>query len=1061
VALAIAVTTWQLGAPPAHARTAPSTVSSTNFDSGIREDNAPLVAFLAPHDGRALNVPVLHVRALVAAFKPDRQKSFVFNGQLRPGRNAGRISHVDIALNNILVDRIDIEECRREVLVDSRIDVGQLPDGPHTLMVTAFQGNRRAEISRSASATVVLDRTLPQAERNLIEQAATPTPFACFSVNSEEDDEQEAGKGQDEDRVGPGPFELKGRLVLGRGGDGVDLSQDRVVIALGPHLTVLEAGMLLCETRGDDRRKCEFEDPSQPVVQKVELEQKNDGRWEFKIEGGPLSAEVDTFYLRIGNDWGGIDLRSGEVLVDLRLALDTSRQAQGLIGLGGGSVETTDAAGVRIRLDVPAGALTRDTLITVTPLLVAPLADPSTALHPGVKFEPEGLVFSQAATLTLDFSASGQVVTGDHVVFIYTSPLITFPLPREVDPAAQTLTARLRHFSTAGAGTPTGATIDPVWAAAALAATTPLTLSEIESLVVLAGLQQQLGCTANCIDLALLVKRVVAALGSLNASPLVQIVEIRSDQVPGRRANFLPGGSGADGLPYIMVGAREDGRLYVAATVQPLLPEVGLFPLAAGLRKTGESSVPAAPFTGNTLTISRELGITPRTVDYDVVVGVDTDQDGVLTGDEIVHSMGTVKAVSRVAFETARTTLAAISFPGSLVAPYAASILLGFLSNTSPVLLPLSEPPIAEATEQISFNQPLLSHNTGVLWDPNGTATIRQFIFDSQGFLSGQLLGSNAFANEVIVDTLQGHVLAIVQFFVANPSVTVHDFTFSAAKGVSFGPEFGLTGVSPFLGIAGSRFTGSVTPRVRRTGQSVFLESVQVAGKVKDLYDFQFELGSINALGAIVQAGFPTLGNGNHGQIFRTVVDIDGTRTDIPFDFCAAGAARLCANFTGSVTLAGQVTLLSHADFPLVHPSLFEDTRISAFVSVEVLVDSEGGVKATVRQATGTGTYIQGADLTGCGRPPETSSGNIVGATIGFDDVFFELSFDFAGTETSTTCTETLTSPFDSGGMAEGTLTGTPVFSNGSLIAIDFNRTTTRTTTQGSREKITTGRLVP
>src|SRR6185436_19624714 len=103
--------------------------------------------------------------------------------------------------------------------------------------------------------------------------------------------------------------------------------------------------------------------------------------------------------------------------------LDMSHQAQAMIGTGGGTIETVDAAGVIIRLQIPASALTADTLIKVTPLLSSPLPDTSAALRPGVKFEPEGLQFAEPATLTMDFSATNQTIGNQHSLFLLTSPL--------------------------------------------------------------------------------------------------------------------------------------------------------------------------------------------------------------------------------------------------------------------------------------------------------------------------------------------------------------------------------------------------------------------------------------------------------------------------------------------------------------------------------------------------------------------------------------------------------------------------------------------------------------
>ena len=61
--------------------------------------NAPLVTLLTPRDGAALNATTLRIQALVAAYKPHPKKSFVFNGEVVAGKNAGRISSVELAID--------------------------------------------------------------------------------------------------------------------------------------------------------------------------------------------------------------------------------------------------------------------------------------------------------------------------------------------------------------------------------------------------------------------------------------------------------------------------------------------------------------------------------------------------------------------------------------------------------------------------------------------------------------------------------------------------------------------------------------------------------------------------------------------------------------------------------------------------------------------------------------------------------------------------------------------------------------------------------------------------
>lgn len=139
--------------------------------------------------------------------------------------------------------------------------------------------------------------------------------------------------------------------------------------------------------------------------------------------------------------------RHGSLLVALHPTVDVAFRREALIGAEGGTIETVDSTGVVMRLDVPAGALTQDTRITMTPLVTSPLAGDTGALHPGVTFEPEGLTFAVAATLTFDFTATNAPLAAGDAIFLLTSPLTMVPVYGPVDLAARTVTAHVRHFS--------------------------------------------------------------------------------------------------------------------------------------------------------------------------------------------------------------------------------------------------------------------------------------------------------------------------------------------------------------------------------------------------------------------------------------------------------------------------------------------------------------------------------------------------------------------------------------------------------------------------------------
>jgi hypothetical protein len=148
-------------------------------------------------------------------------------------------------------------------------------------------------------------------------------------------------------------------------------------------------------------------------------------------------------------------------------------------------VQTTDASGIQIRLQVPAGALARNTTITLTPLASSPLPNASSVMQFGIQFEPDGLRFALPATLTLDFSASRESVSARTGIFLLTAPLTTLPIYGTADPVTKTVTGRLYHFSSTDSGSGDSALMDlKVWADVLMTGGAS-TLAELESAVAL------------------------------------------------------------------------------------------------------------------------------------------------------------------------------------------------------------------------------------------------------------------------------------------------------------------------------------------------------------------------------------------------------------------------------------------------------------------------------------------------------------------------------------------------------------------------------------------------
>jgi hypothetical protein len=336
---------------------------------------------------------------------------------------------------------------------------------------------------------------------NRIEQAATPRAFRSISFSN---------------NPGKANLNLNGEIILGEESDSLNPVSDRLVIALGPSVTVLEPGSM--RPSGQSNRVWTYQNPSHPSIRKVILQRHSDQSWQFEISTCVSLPENRRFYLRIGNDWGGINLNTREMLLQMQFALNFAFQSQAMIGSAGGTVQATDTSGVVISLNIPPGALAEETFITATPLESSALIAPSGALHPGVKFQPEGLQFARPATLTFDFSATDRQITNKDFIFLMTSPMTMLPLYGSANPATKTLSALVHHFSGVQPGPGGPAFSDPAaWANAALASGQNLTLEELQSIAALAAVQQQQGCQQDCIDGGLLTQRATESITALVA----------------------------------------------------------------------------------------------------------------------------------------------------------------------------------------------------------------------------------------------------------------------------------------------------------------------------------------------------------------------------------------------------------------------------------------------------------------------------------------------------------------------------------------------------------------
>lgn len=129
--------------------------------------------------------------------------------------------------------------------------------------------------------------------------------------------------------------------------------------------------------------------------------------------------------------------------IPIAFTLDTGHAQSANVTGAGASLSATGADGTTYTLDVPAGALTVPTKLTLTPLQDVSIAGAKAAWQVGVELQPQGTAFLQAVTLTIDTpqsspsSAAIAFVTSDGTRYV----------PMATGTSGSTFTAELEHFS--------------------------------------------------------------------------------------------------------------------------------------------------------------------------------------------------------------------------------------------------------------------------------------------------------------------------------------------------------------------------------------------------------------------------------------------------------------------------------------------------------------------------------------------------------------------------------------------------------------------------------------
>ena len=153
----------------------------------------------------------------------------------------------------------------------------------------------------------------------------------------------------------------------------------------------------------------------------------------------------------INNTGGSTDslLTDPDNPINVSVQLDTRFSQTALISTDGGQLSAEDAAGNRFTLDIPAGALTTDTEITMTPVSAIDGLPFTNGLVAAVQFQPDGLFLYEEAILTIESAQAIPVENQIHFGYLGDGRDLHLAIP---GPDFSKIQIRVPHFSGFGVG---------------------------------------------------------------------------------------------------------------------------------------------------------------------------------------------------------------------------------------------------------------------------------------------------------------------------------------------------------------------------------------------------------------------------------------------------------------------------------------------------------------------------------------------------------------------------------------------------------------------------------
>lgn len=374
--------------------------------------------------------------------------------------------------------------------------------------------------------------------------------------------------------------------------------------------------------------------------------------------------------------------------------------------------------------------------------------------------------------------------------------------------------------------------------------------------------------------------------------PRLTIEKVASEQLPGgAEYNYLPaqrpndlahsGGAGRVGnrQQVMLMGARKDNRGYlkVKCSINPDLPELwSKVKLQVAHANDPNKKLLGAPAVLDTPDrTSAYLVVDLANPAQDLagfVVGgwLDLNDNDRLDASEVLETpkgVGVIRIISQEQYQDAVRWMAAGVALMRGTYPIAADFLGGFVQGIDLSLMSQKRASTVHPNGELDFN-------VGAQFDSNGLGSVWEYEFSTDSVVS-QAVSQSWAMREAVTITLNRSHHEIQRRFTADPDLNEIRFPIQNAAGVD---QLHFSQADPDLFLAFGTAVLKATVTVYR-GQT---QRVWIAGELNDLYDWNYEAGTLEAQAAMIQAGYPTLGNG--GQVFKLrsffSAALDGIRTN-------------------------------------------------------------------------------------------------------------------------------------------------------------------------------------